>query len=649
MLKLYTLGDDPVVAFAAEELARYLERIGGGPLTVSNRASYDSEAGGIWLGVWDSFGTAFPAPKSDHELDDAIFLRSVGTDQLLLSGANPRSVLFAVYAYLESLGCRWVRMGEDGEILPRGVSARLDGYDITEYANYRYRGVCIEGGVSIEHAKAMVNYMAKKRFNTYFIQFQNAYMFWSRWYDRKSDKPQLEIERAEAYTGQLIEEIKRRGLALQMVGHGWTCECLDVPGLGWIPVEEELPPEKRELLALVNGKREWWRGVPINTELCMSNPRAFKMLVEYIVKYAKEHPDVDILHIWMSDGSNNRCECDGCRQKIPSDWYVDLLNALDAELEKEGLPTKLVFLIYVDLLWAPEESKLNNPDRFILMFAPISRNYRQSLLEGTMGPATEEPRPFELNRNAFPRSTAVNVHYLKAWQRIFSGDGFTFDYHLLWKPSIIEPTGLFIAEILYRDIVGTERLGLQGIVNCQVQRYFFPTGLAMEVSGRTMWDKDKPLEEIRREFFAAAFGEAGARVQEKMEKLSALMDSDLPFKMGPTPDEAYQADLKQAEDVLSDLKSLTRRYLADDRDPLAGEKASWFYLSHGVAFMEIILKGLQGLAAGCYQELAAAYRAAAEYVMEHEDELHEVCDSVQWKTWLTRYAEDAEKRAEAQS
>ena len=125
--------------------------------------------------MWDAFGTVFPAPQSDHELDDAIFLRSVGTDQLLLSGANPRSVLFAVYTYLESLGCRWVRMGEDGEILPEGVTAKLDGYDVTEYASYRYRGVCIEGGVSIEHAKAMVNYMTKKRLNTYFIQFQNAY------------------------------------------------------------------------------------------------------------------------------------------------------------------------------------------------------------------------------------------------------------------------------------------------------------------------------------------------------------------------------------------------------------------------------------------------------------------------------------------
>ena len=97
------------------------------------------------------------------------------------------------------------------------MTAKLDGYDVTEYASYRYRGVCIEGGVSIEHAKAMVNYMTKKRLNTYFIQFQNAYIFWSRWYDCKVASRSCRWNQAEAYTQQLIEEIKR-GLALQMVG-----------------------------------------------------------------------------------------------------------------------------------------------------------------------------------------------------------------------------------------------------------------------------------------------------------------------------------------------------------------------------------------------------------------------------------------------
>lgn len=114
----------------------------------------------------------------------------------------------------------------------------------------------------------------------------------------------------------------------------------------------------------------------------MSNPDAFGGLVDYIVDYAKTHPEIDHLHVWLSDGWNNRCECDGCRVKRPSDWYVDLLNELDERLEADGLPTRIVFLAYADLLWAPERSRLRNEDRFIIMFAPLTRTWRTTLLGG---------------------------------------------------------------------------------------------------------------------------------------------------------------------------------------------------------------------------------------------------------------------------
>ncbi len=89
-----------------------------------------------------------------------------------------------------------------------------------------------------------------------------------------------------------------------------------------------------------------------------------------------------MLHVWLSDGWNNRCECDGCAVKRPSDWYVDLLNELDEQLDAAGIDTKIVFLAYADLLWAPEKSRLRNAERFILMFAPLTRTWRTTLLGG---------------------------------------------------------------------------------------------------------------------------------------------------------------------------------------------------------------------------------------------------------------------------
>lgn len=304
-----------------------------------------------------------------------------------------------------------------------------------------------------------------------------------------------------------------------------------------------------------------------------------------------------------------------------------------------------MFLIYVDLLWAPQQSAIKNPDRFILMFAPISRTYRNALLES---PAVqEEPQPYRRNKNRFPRSTAANIHYLREWQKLFTGDGFTFDYHLLWKHSILEPTGIFISKVLHQDIVDTQELGLQGVVNCQVQRYFFPTGLTMEVSGRTMWARETPWASIATDYFAAAFGADGAQIQQQLERLCSLFDSDLLFAPRPAPAPAYQAALQVTACALAEMRSFVEERLATASELNSGVLASFRYLQLGLEFMEILLPGLQGLAAGEPHDLSKAYLAAGDFLVAHEAELHEVCDCTMWRAWLGNYAREAERVAEA--
>jgi hypothetical protein len=40
-------------------------------------------------------------------------------------------------------------------------------------------------------------------------------------------------------------------------------------------------------------------------------------------------------------------------------------------------------LVYVDLLWEPLQENIRNPERFILMFAPITRTYSQAFVPGS--------------------------------------------------------------------------------------------------------------------------------------------------------------------------------------------------------------------------------------------------------------------------
>src|SRR5699024_8932697 len=108
--------------------------------------------------------------------------------------------------------------------------------------------------------------------------------------------------------------------------------------------------------------------IPALTNLCYSNPIARGKICDFVVEYLRVHPGIDYLNFWLADSIHSFCECENCRGQSPSDWYLLLLNQLDERLTAEGLDTRLVFLIYYDLLFPPKVQQFKNPDRFVLMF-----------------------------------------------------------------------------------------------------------------------------------------------------------------------------------------------------------------------------------------------------------------------------------------
>ena len=157
---------------------------------------------------------------------------------------------------------------------------------------------------------------------------------------------------------------KRSLLSFHAAGHGWTCEAIGLPSIGWVPEKAEPSPKVQRLLALVNGKREYIDRIPMNTNLCYSDPEAIDRFCNTVVDYVKEHPETDYLHIWLADEYNHICECESCRKTTLSDQYVHLLNLIDQRLTQEHLDCKLVFLLYQELLYPPVKERFQNPDRF---------------------------------------------------------------------------------------------------------------------------------------------------------------------------------------------------------------------------------------------------------------------------------------------
>jgi hypothetical protein len=617
-----TCDEHPAIQYAAEELARCL--------TAGGAAAALGDEGDLRLGLAGSFPEV---SFEDEDADELVVETTAGGG--ILAGSNPRSVLFAVYTYLQELGFAWVRPGADGEVVPELPDA-LPVVSLRQKASYRHRCVCIEGAISEENAREMVEWMPKVGLNAYYIQFRDAFTFFDRWYTHQGNptlpKTAFTTDDAARLTQMMRGEIKRRGLDLHMVGHGWTCEPFGIPGPGWFKHEGPVSDEARSMFAEVDGKRELWGDIALNTNLCYGNPEARRIINDAIVEWAEENTDTDLIHFWLADGSNNNCECPLCKDSRPADLYVRMLNELDAKLTAKGIDTRIVFLVYVDLLWPPvTDTELNNPDRFVLMFAPITRSYSTPFAVSSGAPP--ELPPYERNKLEFPKDPGSNLAFLKAWQDLFPCEGFDFDYHFMWDHHR-DPGQYGMVEVLHQDLQRLCDIGLDGFISCQNQRVFFPTGLGMTVMGRTLWNKEATFEEIAEDYFESAFGEGAAEARAYLASVSELINPRL------IRDEASDAErvaapfkLTKVRDLVSELKPAVERGLTDSNPARA---ASWRYLELHGEFVCLFADAMSAKLTGAEDAVTRAW-TMFNWAREHEMDLQPLLDVFEFQLTLAPF------------
>lgn len=563
------IGNHETVAFAARELKRLILKMDRF-LTTDIRIydSFDPEVKRVvWVGLDGSL---------KRSLDETVSIK-VKSGAGIITGSNECAVLIGVYRFMYELGCRFIRPGADGEKIPeRSLSAEDLTVEVLDTPSYRHRAVCIEGSVSFDHVYNMIDWLPKVGMSGYFVQFFTPSTFFKRYYRKFYKDPadpdfenELTDDDVDSMMKVIEKEIALRSLKFHAVGHGWTCVPFGIEASGWEEYTKEIPEETKKLLAEVKGERNIFQ-CALNTNLCYSNPEVQERMTDAMVEYCRTHPAVNYLHFWMADGSNNHCECENCRKMRPSDFYVQMLNKLDKKLTAEGIETKIVCLIYVDLLWEPEEERIENPDRFVLMFAPITRTYSAALNDFDKS-APVELAPYKRNENKMPSSVAENVLRLKKWQEThLADDSFDFDYHLMWDHHF-DPGYYNVAKILHKDMCELELIGLNGMVSCQLQRTAFPTALPLYAMAKGLWDKESKFEDVSREYFAAAFGEDGEKVEKYLSELSDLFDPVF-----------LRANKKVEKDVaianIEKAKALIKEFSAKEINKKADTSPDWKYL-----------------------------------------------------------------------
>lgn len=639
--------DDRVLDFAAHELSRYVRRLTGTVWEVKPIRSAVTVEGTAYLFLCDQLPLPPGHTLAPDPWDDGFLIWTQGGG-LFIAGRNPRSVLYGVYAFLETQGVRYLRPGEDGEVIPQIETLNLPHEPVLEQAAYRHRGVCIEGAPSITHALGMVDWCAKKRMNTLFLQFLSSRYFYNLWYERPynpqfADQPVSE-EEALAYDDQLIHSMQQRGMILHRVGHGWTSAAFGMPRSGWVVADEPIPEEARRWLAEVDGERELFRGIPINTELCYSHQPAFAAFVETIVQYCEDHPELDVVHVWLSDATNNKCECAGCRELSISDWYAKIINALSEELGRRVPAMRFVFLCYIELLWPPEQVPIDEAagatgenGNAILMFAPIARCYGHPLADPACDDRGEWPRP-PLNEYAASRHNAFYLRRLAEWRQAFAGDSFDFDYHLMWA-NWHQLTDTHIAWLLHADLQDLKALGLDGLLSCQAFRVFYPTGLAMAALAEALWNPGVPWDEMRGRYLDAAFGEHASFADEYLRTLESFLDTGDPhWRMTPFSN-STAAQLAACADFLA--TSLSELSLRRESTAERARDRSLDLLVYHARFLQFLVQAHRARLADQRPEAERALDAAADFLRDTEPAYSIFID-----TQLALRAVDAARRVE---
>ena len=596
---IHKLRADHVIDHAAEELKKYLRMMM--PECGEIAILYDPQATtGYRLGLLEDFG--LPSEAEDPVVDDVIHVDTDGEGGIL-AGSNPRSVLFSVYRFLRENGCRWLYPGIDGDYVP---TKEVGGIFYHKKADHRFRGFCNEGSESQTCMLEAADFYAKLEMNVYMLEWFIPNGYYNRYYSHLHNSTNRPPEPASdrqilQWKRQCEAEISKRGLMLHDVGHGWTCRPFGLPANNNATndySELAITEEQKSVLAMIGGKRELYQQVPIYTNLCMSQPKVRSAVARGVADYAQGHRNVDYLHVWLSDGARNHCECEACQALRPSDWYLMMLNEIDEELTRRALPTRIVFIAYLDTMFAPERVTLKHPERFSLLYAPISRRYTESVTDLKNLP---EAAPYLRNAWKSPESVKEGFAHLQEWRKTWEGSVFSYEYHF-WRHQFLDPGAMALARRLYEDVRSLRLMEMDGYVEDGSQRSAFPNAFPTYVYAAALMDRNVDFNALKEDYFSHAYGEDWKKAEGVLQEISDAFDfsymegecSEDPAR-SPYYAPSRQSRLHRLFSLAEEEKALAECHLAMEYRPqTVSYRLLWRHAEYVKLWAEILLEKALG-------------------------------------------------------
>jgi len=442
--------------------------------------------------------------------DEGYAWRIVGKE-LQLIGGGELGLVFAVFAFLREIcGCSFAGLGPDSEHVPQ-----LDRITVEQDSGPRepllwYRGIQISYLEKPELIHQHLDWMVKNGLNyvMHLIGPDETLTGQQQPVDPHTGEPLIEFgERSPRiqqgwFEKHVTPEIRKRGLKRDMNHHN----------LGfWLPSGRYFK-DHPEWFSLIDGER----GNHFNQMcICTSNEQAVETLIQNILVYLRDHPDVPIVGVIPEDG-NGMCQCDACVAGDPNpedafkDWgvtdsrkpeginhslaarYARLVNRV-ARAVRDEFPDVLVgSAAYVDLAWPPQDIALE--DNVVTWVAIYWRDAAQPL----------SPSPTTSHNNFY-------FGTLRQWRAYHPGRLTLYEYYMGMNAQCSLPYPM--SEVICEDWPHLRKLGIDGAtIQCTTtvhQSY----ALNMLAFARCGWQAKVNHAALLDEFLSGMFGAPGKAIR----------------------------------------------------------------------------------------------------------------------------------------
>lgn len=426
----------PAVKHAARELADDLKQISGATLPI---ASVKPGTPAIFVGASPFLPSSFAKVRLDTLPEEAFVVRTHRRD-LYLAGHGDRGTLYAVYSFLEDhLAARWY--APDATVLPSQNVVRVPELKETQLPAFNYRAT------------------------DEVIVFGNA-----PW---------------DAH-------LKLNGTAVP--------DQADLGGINRLFNGAEnfydlVPParyfaEHPDYYSLVDGKR---KSSP-DSQLCLSSPGVFKVVVEALIAEAKANPKELTLGLSPNDARNGSCQCDACRAAdarfgAPAGTLLDFVNRVAVAVQA-ALPDRKIWvetLAYQYTQQPPSPGAIAPADNVLICLAPIHA------CDGH--PLASDPQNKESNEALLGWKKTAPGH-LQVWHYVTD-----FAHYLLPYPDWDELS----ADVPYYQTNGVSGIFFEGDSqgNCEFQV------MQTWVMAHLLWNPHQDVWGLLRDFCDGYYGQAG--------------------------------------------------------------------------------------------------------------------------------------------